>query len=352
MADVPAMAAVTVALWALLETLERGGAWRVPRPHSRWPPRFWRSTRPGCCSAGPSGSSCCSRRAGQVGAGRAGRVPPPRARSPPCSSPSRNRRWSAPTGAAGQLPVGGVAALGRELPLDLHLPGAPAAGHRRPRRPRRGLRGRDHRVLVAAALPLVLFALGARRTRYLLSAFPMIALLAAGAQALPGRARRFACWRRLLSRWSRSSRCSCRSWPGSTRQPAGGRAFSRRAGGGDGGSHRPARAGHCDQPRGRGAAVRLPQPGTDRRPRFRAPPPPAAERRVSRSGSPGSGRSRVVRAGRAPSRVAARVLITGDPDQPLPEALAAEVGGRSPTRSSPGTRFPLPDARVGLAARP
>ena len=48
-------------------------------------------------------------------------------------------------------------------------------------------------MLVAAALPLVLFALGARRTRYLLPAFPMIALLAArGLEALPGRARRFA----------------------------------------------------------------------------------------------------------------------------------------------------------------
>jgi hypothetical protein len=56
-----------------------------------------------------------------------------------------------------------------------------------------GLRGRDPRVLVAAALPLVLFALGARRSRYLLPAFPMIALLAArGLEVLPGRARRFA----------------------------------------------------------------------------------------------------------------------------------------------------------------
>jgi hypothetical protein len=56
-----------------------------------------------------------------------------------------------------------------------------------------GWRRRDPRVLVAAALPLVLFALGARRSRYLLPAFPMIALLAArGLEALPGRARRFA----------------------------------------------------------------------------------------------------------------------------------------------------------------
>jgi len=56
-----------------------------------------------------------------------------------------------------------------------------------------GWRDRDRRVFVAAALPLVLFALGARRSRYLLPAFPMIALLAArGLESLPGRARRFA----------------------------------------------------------------------------------------------------------------------------------------------------------------
>ena len=39
----------------------------------------------------------------------------------------------------------------------------------------------------AAAVPLALFALGVRRSRYLLPAFPMIALLAArGLEALPG----------------------------------------------------------------------------------------------------------------------------------------------------------------------
>jgi hypothetical protein len=55
-----------------------------------------------------------------------------------------------------------------------------------------GWRARDRGVIVAAALPLVLFALGARRSRYLLPAFPMIALLAArGLEALPARGRRF-----------------------------------------------------------------------------------------------------------------------------------------------------------------
>lgn len=57
----------------------------------------------------------------------------------------------------------------------------------------RGWRARDSRVLVAAVVPLVLIVLGVRRSRYLLPAFPMIALLAArGLEALPGRARRFA----------------------------------------------------------------------------------------------------------------------------------------------------------------
>jgi hypothetical protein len=58
----------------------------------------------------------------------------------------------------------------------------------------RAARGRDARALVAAAVPLVLFALQVRRSRYLLPAIPMIALLAArGLGALGGaRARRFA----------------------------------------------------------------------------------------------------------------------------------------------------------------
>jgi len=57
----------------------------------------------------------------------------------------------------------------------------------------RGLRDRDARVLVAAALPLLLLALGVRRSRYLLPAFPMFALLAArGLEPLAPRARRFA----------------------------------------------------------------------------------------------------------------------------------------------------------------
>jgi hypothetical protein len=56
-----------------------------------------------------------------------------------------------------------------------------------------GWRARDRGVLVAAALPLVIVALGVRRSRYVLPAFPMIALLAArGLEFLPGRSRRFA----------------------------------------------------------------------------------------------------------------------------------------------------------------
>lgn len=58
----------------------------------------------------------------------------------------------------------------------------------------RGARSRDARVLAVAAVPIVLFALQARRSRYLLPAFPMLALLAAcGLETLGGpRRRRFA----------------------------------------------------------------------------------------------------------------------------------------------------------------
>ena len=46
----------------------------------------------------------------------------------------------------------------------------------------------DFRWDPSTPLPLVLFALGARRTRYLLPAFPMIALLAALVSAAQGKA--------------------------------------------------------------------------------------------------------------------------------------------------------------------
>jgi len=62
----------------------------------------------------------------------------------------------------------------------------------------RGIRRRDPGVLVLAAVPIVLLALGVRRSRYLLPALPMVALLAArGIDAVEGERRR-----RFLALWA------------------------------------------------------------------------------------------------------------------------------------------------------
>ncbi len=194
MADVPAMAAVTVALWAFLETLERRGAWRIAASalaltvallakYSTWVLLCgtfgfilalealrgrWPSAARGAVAAA----------AGALGPACFALAKPDLVRSQLTLLAGFQweglRRWveSYPSTFLFQThPLLAIAALA-------------ALWH--------GWRQRDRRVLVAAALPLVLFALGARRTRYLLPAFPMIALLAArGLETLPGRARRF-----------------------------------------------------------------------------------------------------------------------------------------------------------------
>ena len=195
MADVPAMAAVTVALWALLETLERRGAWRV------------------AAAALALAAALLAKYSTWVLLGAAFGII--------LLLEALRGRWAAVARGAAAAAAGALAPalfalakpelVQRQLAL---LAGFQWEGLRRwvesypstflfQAHPLlavaalaalwRGWRERDRRVLVAAALPLVLFALGARRTRYLLPAFPMIALLAArGLEALPGRARRFA----------------------------------------------------------------------------------------------------------------------------------------------------------------
>lgn len=195
MADVPAMAAVTVAFWGLLETLERPGAWRVAAAalalaaallakYSTWVLLF----------------------------GSCGLI---------LLLEARRGRWAAVARGSAALVAGALApAFFALLKPDLVqrqvalLAGFQWEGLRRwvesypstflfQTHPVlaaaafaalwQGWRGRDRAVLVAAALPFVLLVLGARRTRYLLPVFPMIALLAArGLEGLPGRARRFA----------------------------------------------------------------------------------------------------------------------------------------------------------------
>jgi len=195
MADVPAMTAVTAALWGLLETLERRGAWRV------------------AAAALAVAAALLAKYSTWVLLGAAtGLI---------LLLQALRGRWAAVGRGAGAVIAGALAPLLFALvkpelvrgQLAL-LAGFQWEGLRRwvesyhstflfQAHPLlavaalaalwQGWRGRDSKVLVAAALPLVLFALGARRSRYLLPAFPMIALLAArGLEALPGRARRFA----------------------------------------------------------------------------------------------------------------------------------------------------------------
>jgi len=195
MADVPAMAAVTTALWSFLETLERRGAWRI------------------AAAALALGAALLAKYSTWVLLGAAfGLI---------LALEALRGRWAAARRGAVAVVTGALApaifALAKpelvqgQLAL---LAGFQWEGLRRwvesypstflfQTHPLlaaaalaalwRGWRERDRQVLVAAALPLVLFALGARRSRYLLPAFPMIVLLAArGLEALPGRARRFA----------------------------------------------------------------------------------------------------------------------------------------------------------------
>jgi len=195
MADVPAMAAVTVALWSFLETLERRGAWRV------------------AAAALALAAALLAKYSTWVLLGAAfGLI---------LAVEALRGRWASAGRGAAAAAAGALAPalfvlskpglVHRQLAL---LAGFQWEGLRRwvesypstflfQTHPLlavavfvalwQGWRGRDRAVLVAAALPLVLFALGARRTRYLLPVFPMIALLAArGLEALPGRARRFA----------------------------------------------------------------------------------------------------------------------------------------------------------------
>lgn len=195
LADVPAMAAVTAALWGLLETLERRGAWRF------------------VAAAVAVAAALLAKYSTWVLLGAAfGFI---------LLLEALRGRWVPALRGAAAAAVGALApalfalakpeVVGRQLAL---LAGFQWEGLRRwvesypstflfQTHPLlalaalaalwQGWRERDRRPLVAAALPLVLFALGARRTRYLLPAFPMIALLAArGLETLSGRTRRFA----------------------------------------------------------------------------------------------------------------------------------------------------------------
>jgi len=196
----------------------------------------------------------------------------------------------------------------------------------------RGVRERDRRVLVAAALPLVLFALGARRTRYLLPAFPMIALLAArGIETLPGRARRFtvlaAVGFSLVTVFA--VYLPFLRWVNTANLQAAGRFLDDRGVGSVDVTVLPA-PGVAINPE---VAVPLLDYSTAARVAVGAPtppPPPQDELRTSafrftwEQPLPGWYRAPTSPGGEA------QVLITGDPDAEIPAGLAMKVGVRAP----------------------
>ena len=355
MADVPAMAAVTTALWSFLAALERRGAWRV------------------AAAALAIGAALLAKYSTWVLLGAAfGSILALEA--------LRGRRAAAGRGAVAV--VAGVLApaifalvkpglVQRQLAL---LAGFQWEGLRRwvesypstflfQTHPLlaaaalaalwRGWRERDRRVLVAAALPLVLFALGARRSRYLIPVFPMIALLAArGLEALPGRSRRFAAL--AAAGFSLVTVFAVYlpflTWVNTANLQEAGRfldehGVARRRGDGAAG------AGRGDQPRGRGAAAGLPHRGADHRARpGRAAPAAGGAARLLVPVHLGTAASGVV------SRRRRGAIRRGaGPDHRRPRRRNPAGAGAEGRRAHAGRRLrprrglPLPDARLRLA---
>jgi 4-amino-4-deoxy-L-arabinose transferase-like glycosyltransferase len=195
MADVPAMAAVTVALWSFLETLERRGAWRIAVAALALGAALLAKYSTWLLLGSAFGSILLleALRGGWASVGRGALAVVTGALAPALFALAK------PELVRGQLALlagfqwEGLRRWVESHPSTFLFQTHPLLAVAALAALWQGWRGRDRRVLVAAALPLALFALGVRRTRYLLPAYPMIALLAArGLEALPGRARRFA----------------------------------------------------------------------------------------------------------------------------------------------------------------
>jgi len=195
MTDVPAMAAVTAALWGLLETLERRGAWRVAAAALAVAAALLAKYSTWVLLAAAGGIillvQALRGRWTDVGRGTVAVVAG--ALAPALFALMKPELVQGQLALLAGFQWEGLRRWVESYPSTFLFQTHPLLAIAALAALWQGCRGRDPRVLVAAALPLVLFALGARRSRYLLPAFPMIALLAAkGLEALPGRARRFA----------------------------------------------------------------------------------------------------------------------------------------------------------------
>ena len=335
MADVPAMAAVTVALWAWFALLERGGAARFAAAalaiaaallakYSVW------VLLGGTCGAVLVIEVFRGRRAALArgcAAALAGAI------APALYALTKPEVVERQLGLLAGFQREGLLRWVESYPSTFLFQAHPLLAGAALAALWRGWRERDRRVLAVAVLPLLLFALGIRRSRYLLPAFPMIALLAArGLGLLAPRARRFA----ILAAVGFSlvmvfaAYLPFLGWINTANLQAAGR--------------------YLDE-RGVPAAevVVLPSPGVGVNPEVAVPlldyhtaarisvrgqaPPRPPEEAVRTSSFRFSWEQSIPSwyrpAGEAPLH-AALVLISGDPDAPPPAAVAERVGTRPP----------------------
>jgi hypothetical protein len=195
MADVPAMAAVALAVWGLLAAMERGGAPRVAAGALALAAALLAKYSTWLLLAGTCGAilalAAARRRPGALARGAA--VAAAGALAPALFALAKPELVRAQLALLAGFQWEGLRRWVESYPSTFLFQAHPLLAVAALAALWAGWRERDWRVLAAAALPLVLFALGARRSRYLLPAFPMIALLAArGLEPLAARARRFA----------------------------------------------------------------------------------------------------------------------------------------------------------------
>lgn len=193
--DVPAMAAVTLALWALLALLSRGGVSRFAAAASAIAATLLVKYSTWVLFGGAVGLVLLLEavRGNRAGAARGALAAAAGALAPALFALAKPELVERQLALLSGFQWEGLRRWVESYPSTFLFQAHPLLAAAGLLALWRGWRERDCRVLVVAALPLVLLALGVRRTRYLLPAFPLLALLAArGLEALPGRARRFA----------------------------------------------------------------------------------------------------------------------------------------------------------------
>lgn len=335
MADVPAMAAVTTALWLFLESLERGGVARAAAASLAIAAAFLAkySTWVLLCGAFAIILLLEAARGRWAAVARGTCVAAAGALAPLLYALAKPGLVRSQLALLAGFQWEGLRRWVESYPSTFLFQAHPLLAAAALAALWQGWRARDRKVLVAAALPLVLFALGARRSRYLLPAFPMIALLAArGLEALPGRARRFA----VLAAVGFSLvtvfavYLPFLKWVNTANLLEAGRFLDERGVATVEATVRPA-PGVAINPE---VAVPLLDYHTAARVVVRDPAPPAPPHDEVRASSFRFTWEQPLpswyRDTGPPAPGAARLLITGDPDQETTALLAAEVAGRVP----------------------